>query len=304
MSSTFTPTRQGNSCQLCGDTTGKCRETPSLYLCMSFTDALDTPPSFTFLGRTKDHLWGKWVLDQGQDWNEDQRAAWRRERQQRQVARAQAEAQRQATALSAIERERYYTQLLEQLSLHPADRADLSARGLDEVQIQAWGVKSVAPWQRLDHTLPHTLPGVNLNGDQLNVAGAGFLCPIRDVNGLLVGFQLRLRVAESGGRYRWLTSATKKRPYGPTPHLPHGELPLAVHRPPQVQQAAIALVEGTGPKPFLLCQRRGQVVVGAAGGSLRAAPKPYSTRWPSWRQSWVPRPLNFFPTRGRSPIGR
>jgi hypothetical protein len=57
------------------------------------------------------------------------------------------------------------------------------------------------------------------------------------------------------------------------PALPHGELPLAVHRPPQRQQAAIALVEGTGPKPFLLCQRRGQVVVGAAGGQFASSPQ-------------------------------
>jgi hypothetical protein len=273
MAKTFTPTRQSNPCQLCDDTTGKCRQTTSTLLCMTLTDALDTPPGFTFIGRTKDHLWGKWVVGQRQDWSDDQRVLWQRERQQRQVERERAEAQRQATALSALERDRYYQQLLDQLSLHPADQNALSARGLSAAQLQTWGVKSVEQWQRLEPSLPHTLPGVSLSGERLNVAGAGFLCPIRDVNGLLVGFQLRLRVAETGGRYRWLTSATKKRPHGPTPHLPHGELPLAVHRPPQVQHTAIALVEGTGPKPFILSQRRSQVVVGAAGGQFASSPQ-------------------------------
>ncbi len=272
MSKGFIATRRGNPCQACGDTTGKCRETTSTLLCMTFTEAAAALPGLKFLGRTKDDRWGKWIEATGQEWSDAQREQWRRERQQLQAQRAQAEAQRRAAALPALERDRYYQQLLDQLSLHPADRTDLLRRGLSDEQIRHWGIKSVEPWQQLDQALPHTLPGVSLSGGGLNVAGAGYLCPIRDVNGLLVGCQIRLRVADAGGRYRWLTSATKKRPHGPTPHLPNGELPLAVHRPQQLQRQPIAFVEGTGAKPFILCERRGQVVLGAAGGQFASSP--------------------------------
>jgi hypothetical protein len=192
----------------------------------------------------------------------------RREQQQLKSQRAYEETQRRAAALSAVERDRHYRPLLDQLVLHPTDHADLQRRGLSDDQIQGWGIKSVERWQKLEQDLPHALSGVNLTGDRLNVSGAGYLCPIQDVHGLLVGFQIRLRTSEAGGRYRWLTSATKKRPYGPTPHLPNGELPLAVYRPNHLQRHAIALVEGTGAKPFLLCQRREQVVIGAAGWAV------------------------------------
>jgi hypothetical protein len=50
-------------------------------------------------------------------------------------------------------------------------------------------------------------------------------------------------------------------------------LPLAVHRPAVVKRQAIALIEGVGAKPRLLALRRGQVVVGAAGGQFASSPQ-------------------------------
>lgn len=267
MSKQFIPTRKTDPCALCGDITGKCRTTQSVRLCMSLTEAIPIP-SFKFLGRTKNGLWGKWIADTGQDWTEQQRQNWQYELDRRRLA----ELQHLTVSLPASDRNQHYQRLLNQLSLHPADRADLQRRGFSDEQIEHWGVKSVEQWQTLDQELPHTLPGVSLSGKSLNTSGAGYLCPIHNVEGQLVGFQLRLRDANTGGRYRWLTSATRQRPDGPKPHLPNGELPLAIHRPGSVRRSTIALVEGVGAKPFILAQRLGVVTIGAAGGQFASSP--------------------------------
>ncbi|MBW4445175.1 MAG: hypothetical protein KME10_29150 [Plectolyngbya sp. WJT66-NPBG17] len=251
----FISTRRNNPCQICGDIKGKCRETSSVWLCMTFADALESIPGFKFIGRTKDDLWGKWVEENESDWTDQARDHWRQEQSRKRQQRAEAEAQRRAASMTAKERDRYNRQLLDRLALHSVDRADLHKRNLTDEQIAKWGVKSVGQWQKLEHELPHTLSGVNLTGDSLSVPGAGYLCPIQDVEGFLVGFQIRLR--DSDIRYLWLTSATKKRPNGSTPHLPNGELPLAVHRSEHLIQQNIALVEGVGAKPFITAQRRG-----------------------------------------------
>lgn len=267
MPNTFIPTRKPNPCPLCQDTTGKCRQTDPIHLCMNFADAIAPIPGFQFLGQTKDGLWGKWIATDGQNWSEQQRQEWQRQREERLAL----ETTQRATTLSAESRDRYYHQLLTQLTLDPVDRADLHRRGLTDDQIAAWGVKSVDPWQRLDWELPYTLPGVSLDGRSLNTPKSGYLCPIKDVEGCLVGFQLRFR--EGDTRYLWLTSATKKRPNGSTPHLPNGELPLAIHRPTTLSRPAIALVEGVGAKPFILSQRQGVVTIGAAGGQFASNPQ-------------------------------
>jgi hypothetical protein len=154
----FTPTRQGNPCLVCGDIKGRCRQTPeSLNLCMDSSGVL---PGFKYLGQTKDGLWAKYLIDDGTEQNQNDRI---REQQQLRAQRAAAEAQCHADALPAMERDRLYRQLLSQLPLHPADRADLHRRGLTDEQIEAWVVKPVEQWQRLERELPHELAGVSLD---------------------------------------------------------------------------------------------------------------------------------------------
>jgi hypothetical protein len=161
----FTPTRQGNPCLVCGDIKGRCRQTAEdLNLCMDSSGVL---PGFHYLGQTKDGLWAKYILDDGQEQNQADRI---REQQQLRAQRAAAEAQRHADALSAMEREsfaprvRLYNQLLHQLPLHPDDRADLNRRGITDEQIEAVGFKSVEQWQPLTQELSHALPGISLDG--------------------------------------------------------------------------------------------------------------------------------------------
>jgi hypothetical protein len=92
----FTPTRQGNPCLVCGDIKGRCRQTADdLNLCMDSSGVL---PGFKYLRQTKDGLWAKYILDDGQEQTQDDRI---REQQLRQ-SRAVAEAQRHADALAQM----------------------------------------------------------------------------------------------------------------------------------------------------------------------------------------------------------
>lgn len=271
--SRFIPTQRQNPCILCGDVSGKCREIDDLRLCMEYTDRHESIPGLQFIGRSKDGLWGKWIPINERNRSEEERKRWQQDQAFKRQLREQTEAQRRAEALSPQERDRHYRNLLSQLTLHPDDRADLLRRGLTSEEIADWGVKSVERWQKLELELPYTLAGVALTGDSLNISKSGYLCPVFDMEGYIVSFQIRLRAAENQ-RYRWLSSrSSKHRPNGPTPHLPNGELPLAVHRPIQVTRQAIVLVEGVGAKPFLTARRREQITVGAAGGQFPSSPQ-------------------------------
>lgn len=295
-SSKFLTTKGSDPCPICGDIKGKCRRIDKLHLCMSVLDVRSTPPGFKFVGLTKDRLWGKFVSTSGNTDSWNLKAQWQSHQYQKRKRKEQ-EAQRQAQALSVETRDDYYRQLLKQLILHPADRLELLHRGLTDAQIEAWGVKSVEQWQKLDRALQIALPGVGLDGWSLNCQD-GYLCPISDVQGYLVGFQLRLRNAKDGGRYRWLTSLTQRRPDGSTPHLPNGELPLAVHRPKKLIKGAIALVEGVGAKPFITAERQGCVVVGAAGGQFAGSPQTLKLTIDTLAQELETQMIEFYPDAG------
>lgn len=297
--SAFTPTRRSNPCQICSDTTGKCREVNQTLLCMTFADALQDIPGFKFIGQTKDKLWGKWVVDEGRAWTDQEQERWRQEQERLRQLRAEEEAQRRQVTLSADERDRLYRQLLSQLTLHPADRADLFRRGLTQEQITAWGIKSIEQWQRLEQKLPHSLPGVSLDGKSLNTPFPGYLCPVHDREGRIVGFQTRTRNPKPDApKYYWLTSATKKRPNGAKPHLSNGELPLTIFRPSEVKKQAIAMVEGTGAKPAILSLRLEVLTIGAAGGQFSSSPQTLRQTLDQESQVLNSKVIEFYPDAG------
>jgi hypothetical protein len=272
--STFITTTKSNPCPICEKTNGNCRtfSDSENVLCMTFTDRLAQVPGFWFIGLTEDRLWGKWVPNDDPNLTQEQRDQWRQEQKRLRQQRIDAENQQRAESLVPKERNEFFRLLLDQLPLHPADRSDLHRRGLTDEQIEAVGFKSVEQWQKLSVELPFSLPGVSLDGKSLITPCPGYLCPIRDADNFIVGFQLRARNVEKR-RYSWLTGRTKKRPNGPTPHLPNGELPLSVVKPEQIERDAIALVEGLGAKPIVLAQRLGLNTIGAAGGMFGASPE-------------------------------
>ena len=284
--SNFTPTTSRNGeCPICGDTKGKCRTTNDnrgdLILCMSlvgtaFGEIID---GYKCLGDTSDGTWAKFIPDNSQEWSEERKGEWRRERELIRQSRQTEAKKRQQQAFDPQERHEQYTRLFGELSLNNEDRQDLIRRGFSNEEIKRCGFQSVNQWQKLQSQYSHLLPGVSIHGDSL-LTQAGYLCPVRNADGLIVACQVRLRVVgEDEGRYRWLTSKTRKNPGGQTPHTyPEGEaeLPLAIHLPTQppaqTKVIPIGITEGVGVKPFLAAQRLDIPVIGAAGGQFASSP--------------------------------
>lgn len=259
----ITPTKQSNPCEVCDDTSGKCRQgkqDPTYFQCMTYADTAKgvIENGFKCIGQIKNGLWAAFKPDNSQEWTEQQRLEWKRQNQQRQKQKAKENERRRRQSLSAIERDRGYRQLLAELTLHPDDRADLVRRGFTDAQIELSGFVSVKAYQRLQGRYSELLPGI-VSGKVITT-NDGYLCPVRNSEGLIVACQVRLRRLPEGdkNRYRWLSTKEQTLQID-------GELPLAVFQS-GVFSEVIALVEGTGSKPFLASQRLGLTTIGAAGG--------------------------------------
>jgi hypothetical protein len=240
-----------------------------------------------------------WAVDDGSVQKEENELK-RRSREALKQRRLQQEQDRLSQLLSSSKRDIQIRKLLAQLGLKAAHKADLHRRGLTDSQIEAGLFRSVEPWQKLDEEVNHSLAGVNITGRGLTTPHSGYLCPIWNPQGQIIGWQLRLDQTEDGGKYRWPTSAGKKRPQGPTAHLPNGELPLTYCRPlegkPQI--LTIGLIEGIGPKPFITAQLRSQILIGAAGGNFAASPETLKSYLDTLSAELGTRQLTLYPDAG------
>ncbi len=262
----FTLLKRGE-CPICNGARKDCRKSyqSDMVFCRESTA---NPSGFIFRGLDK---WGfgLWQPSEAAEaFSQKSREECQREQEQRRIENERRRQQQIDSQLPAVERDRYYQKLLGQLALTQTDRLDLERRGFDCRGIEADGYKSVESWQEVLGIFPSNLPGLLSNG-KLN-SQPGCIFPIRDIDGLTVALSIRLRDA-SNGRYRWLTSATKKNPDGASPHL-NGELPLAVFEPSEYRGDAIWLPEGVGIKPSLVRYRLGVPVVGASSGLFSGSP--------------------------------
>ena len=257
----FTLFKRGQ-CPICRGTSKGCREsnTTGLIFCR---DSGANPTAYLYRGEDV-HGFGLWQSTADADAFTSQSTE-SRERQRREFLESQQQQLREQIArqMPEVERNRWYQQLLDQLVLTDADLEKLLARGFTREQIITDGYKSITAWQKIGKRFPLNLPGILTNG-VLNLSGDGILCPIRNLDGLIIGCQVRLHDGTQG-RYRWLTSATKKNPKGATSHL-NGELPVGVFEPNDFLGSSIWVTEGTSIKPSLARYRLGVPVVGAASG--------------------------------------
>jgi len=259
--------KRDHNCPICDNSKGKCRETENdLILCMGAVG--DRVPGYRYVKPSKDGVWAIWAPDT--DGRGTTSEEWRSRLDQRARENAARESRRAANCMSAMERDRHYSRLLDSLNLNLSDRQDLQRRGFTDQQIEAAGFKSVEQWERLDRHYPDNLPGVVNEGRSLNTFAPGYLCPTRNQDGLIIGCQVRAR--EGTPKYYWLTSATRANPSGATPHTTHKELPLTYVKGTG-DRPWIAFCEGTGAKPHLASIRLGCDVVGAAGGQFGSSPE-------------------------------
>ena len=261
----LTSFKRGNPCPICNSENGGCKQSDDLILCMN---ERGDAQGYRFLGESTGGGWGKFLpaaLLDAQDG--ERRREWQEQCEQKRIQEQREWEARQAVALTADERDKAYRQLLSTLTLDPLDRADLHRRGFSDEQIEQHGFKSGEQWQSASNA-PLNLPGVLPHGC-LNIPEAGYLCPITDIQGRIVGCQVRSRIPDPERKYYWLSSHSKeKRPMGQSAHLKGtDENPLQFLG--KVENASqIAFVEGVGAKPLITHLRLGIPVIGAAGGQF------------------------------------
>lgn len=258
----FTPTRLGNPCIHCNDIKGNCRthKTREMQLCVSLASSVKGEKSqgYVVIGDTDDGRWAQLLPDNGTEYSSEKirelQIEWRQQEEQ-------AKRERLAGEMPAIERDKYYRDILAQLGLCKEDKADLVRRGFTEEQIAKAGFRTVERWQKLDKTYPRNLPGINSQGNGLITHTPGYVCPITDADGLIVGLQVRKRVLlnNDNQRYYFLSQDSSIRL--------NDQVPLAVFSPSEQKLNKVALVEGVGVKPYLTCERLGVPVIGAAGAN-------------------------------------
>lgn len=263
----FTSFKRGE-CPICSGARNDCRQSneSGMVFCR---ESSANPTGFIFRGLDK---WGFGMWQQSEAaeaFAQKSKEEWQQEQEQRRIENEQRRQKQIASQLGAVDRDKFYRKLLSQLPVGHTELSDLENRGFTSEQIKADGYRSVRQWQPILGSFPSNLPGVLPNGN-LN-SQPGCILPIPDVDGLIVGLATRLRDGSNGGRYRWLTSVTKKNRDGATAHL-NGELPLAVFEPSELQADAIWLTEGVGIKPSLTRYRLGVPVVGASSGLFSGSP--------------------------------
>ncbi len=300
----------GNACPLCASTSGKCSwQAYALPAKKDGGSALDTTktlcmtgaggyghPDFHYFGDTRDGQWGIYVPLVA--WSEyvgtntqvtpAERQRWVEQQQLKQQALLAAENHRRAESLPPPERDLAARSILAQRALEAVDRQDLIRRGFTDRQIRTIGFKSVDKWQRLKEPVHNRFPGVTISGHKLYNSIAGILIPLYTVTGEIVAFQVRNREKSDRGRYRWLSSSWEKgRDNGAAPQLPNGENPLTFVYPQlcgiEMQRHSVGIAEGTGAKPHLAAIRRGQQVIGAAGGQWLSSPELLHDGLERWR---------------------
>jgi hypothetical protein len=314
----------GNTCPVCASSSGKCRwqnyelsakngkTTPTIKtLCMTGAGGYGNP-DYHYFNDTRDGQWGVYIplVDWNEHRGEDRQATpaererWIQEQQAKHEALLEAENQRRAESLPALERDIAARAILAQLSLNEIDRKDLVKRGFTRQQIEEIGFKSVEKFQRLTEPVNNRFPGVNIQGNRLsNGSIGGILIPLYTITGEIVAFQVRNREQSKSRclvertlrepqrdsiRYRWLSSVWEKgRDNGAAPSLPNGENPLTFSYPQllgvEPVLKSIGLAEGTGAKPNLAATRMGQQVIGAAGGQWLSSPELLKDGLERWR---------------------
>jgi hypothetical protein len=255
LSQRLTASSQKNPCPVCNGTNSACKSREDFVLCMTEADSVIFEIVNGWKGIGSSNGWGQFV-PAGQR-GRDPIAA---------KKQSQAKAEREAlyrSGLNPAERQIAHSQLLVQLSLHEADRADLTRRGLSTATIE--GFRSIEPGQALDLPINPKTPGVGFGGRKLLARTGGYLVPALDIAGRILGFQVRNRshVPGNGPKYPWL-SVSDVAPV----NLPSGELPLTFV---DGDRTIVNFAEGL-LKPMVAAEKTGQAFIGAAGGNFASSP--------------------------------
>ena len=139
------------------------------------------------------------------------------QRQQQVRAQKAAEKAMYESLPSREERDAKFSLLLQELPLLSGHREELLRRGLTDPE--ELGFRSIKKYHKTKFE-SYGLPGFNSNHKYFS--DSGILCPIRDSEGLLIGFQVMCDRSENG-KYKWLGYKLNS-----PSHLRNRELPINV----------------------------------------------------------------------------
>lgn len=252
------------SCPVCNGARKDCRQsqTTQLIHCRQSVANPTNEVGFKFVGEDV-HGFGMWAESKIDEWDLSRRESWRRQKQQLERDRQK----EFAYALPAAERDTAICKLHKYLGLGSKHRQNLRDRGLSDTQIDTGHFFTIYPNQELPPGISANLPGVIRGKLATNVGG--FACPAFDVEGRIIGWQLRVDEA-TDNKYRWAKGWKSS-------HLPNGELPITICRPVDgVKRPSVGLAEGL-LKPYVAAQKLGQIFIGAAGGNFCSSPAQLKT---------------------------
>jgi len=286
------------SCPICNGARNDCRQSVGTNW-IHCHDAIANPTGYTFRGLDAwgFGMWQFWKDAEayGNKSKEDRE----REREQHRIEWERQRQERIGKQLPVSELNRLYSHVLSQLRLTDSHKLHLKQdRGFTDEQLEADGFKSVEQWQKVPGIFPANLPGVLRAGfgqTTFNVQ-EGIIYPVRNEAGLIVALHLRKK-ENVEGRYRFLTSATKKNPEGATAHV-NGELPIAVFEPRECAVSAIWAIEGLGIKPSLARYLSNAPTIGANAGNFKSSPEATKTALATLAPKYQTNRINIAPDAG------
>jgi hypothetical protein len=218
-------TSKHNGCRVCNGKDSKCGWLPdtNIHFCMNINDAISAPPGWKYIGETRNGMWGMFVPDTGKQYTDEEIAAYKQHKAEEELKRRL----RHTESLSETSRHNQLTKLVNQLPLNECHCEDLKRRGLSDELIKRGNFRSVDKFQKLDFEISHNLAGASVSGRSLTNRVTGYIVPIWNEHGQMIGYQIRNDDTEKGAKYLWATSnANLRRIKGVSSHLQNGELPL------------------------------------------------------------------------------
>ena len=166
------------------------------------------------------------------------------------------------TPLTDEQLDREARKILKQLGLSAKHREQLHGRGLTDEQIDQRGFKSVDRYQEFNLiSISPNFPGMGDKGTLAN-SGSGILIPIRNIKGLIIGFQIARDDREP--KYQWLWGSSDRRV--------SGELPLQFLK--LNSSPDLNIIEGT-QKPLPAAHLHNINVLGAGGVNWHGSKKEF-----------------------------
>ena len=236
-----------NPCPICKDTHG-CKISDNLVMCLR-GDRNWSVPGWKYLKSLKGGMGGLFGVDSGE----------------RQEYRPEPETKAKPSNITPLTDEQLNNEavkILKQLGLTSKHREQLRGRGLTDAQIDSIGFKSVDRYQEFNLiSISPNFPGMGDKGTLAN-SGSGILIPIRNIKGLIIGFQLARD--DRNPKYQWLWGSSDRRV--------SGELPLQFLK--LNSSPDLNIIEGT-QKPLPAAHLHNINVLGAGGVNWHGSKKEF-----------------------------